>query len=184
MSGSEVENAVERVESRHTKTRRFGLATVAVAFVLGGTVAIGANVLAQSDRGDIRTPPSLIVAMKGERAFDSRTDFQGRDPGARKFRNQEGQASSLDVPVGPFIPTEAVGVVYSVTVTATEGSGYIYVDTYDEFDKVPEELAQISTAAWTESGQRVVNSGIVKTYETNTRGAPPGSFAKSCGDPE
>ncbi len=172
MSGLEAENAVERAGSRPARTRRFGLVGVVVAFVLGGTVAVGANVIAQADESDIRTPPSVIVAMKGQRAFDSRTRFPDRPPEEHKLSNRDISTRTFTVPVGGFVPPEAVGVVYSVTVTATEGSGYVSVDTYDEFAEVPEDVAEISTAAWTESGQRVVNSGIVKTYETATRGAP------------
>lgn len=150
--------------------KRIGAAGLAFGLVLGAGVAVGTHVAAQTEQSDTMTPPSLIVAMKGQRAFDSRTDLQGRDPGAEKFRNQEGPARSFDVPVGEFIPPEAVGVVYSVTVTATEGSGYVSVDTY--VPSPDEAGSEISTAAWTEPGQRVVNSGIVKTFETNTRGVP------------
>ena len=148
--------------SRSTAFKRLRMAGFAMALLVGSGVAVGAHVAAQPDDSRTMTPPSLYVAIKGIRAFDSRVDFP-------KKKLDEAQGGFV-VPVDRYesiVPSDAVGVAYNVTVTQTEGSGFIWIDPYDGTDG-----SQISTVAWTGPGQRVVNSGVTKTYIAEVRGAP------------
>ena len=142
---------------RRPGVRRLGAGGIAVLTLLGGGVAVGAAVAAQSQEAPTTTAPSRFVAIKGYRAFDSRVDYT-TDKIDDGLAVGVGEGSS-----GVSIPREAVAVAYTVTVTATEGSGFAYVDSFDFGGE-----SDISTVAWTGPGQRVVNSGIVPTFEGDT----------------
>lgn len=160
------DNLVQPKPSMSRSLKSVGVVSVVAVLLLGSGIAVGAHAVAQSEASPTMTAPSLFVAIKGQRAFDSRVDFPAR---------------KLDDPDRPFVipvngnetivPPEAVAVAYTVTVAATEGTGFVWVDPYDGNDG-----SKISTVAWTEPGQRVVNSGIVKTYDGiidgGTREAP------------
>lgn len=143
--------------SKSRSYKRLGAVVLAVSLLFGSGVAFSAQVAAQSEDSP-QTAPSLFVAIKGYRALDTRIDGPGKiDDGPITVGVFTGRGKIM-------IPPEAVAVAYTITVTATDGSGFAYVDTYGD-------QSEISTVAWTGPGQRVVNSGIVQTFEGDTDGA-------------
>ncbi|WP_420451621.1 hypothetical protein [Ilumatobacter sp.] len=137
---------------RRRAPSRVGLAALASVTMAVAGGFVGARVAAQS--APSASAPSHYVAIDGFRAYDSRTiDDRERIDSQRIIGLQRYDG------VEPRIPTEAVAVAYTVTATATEGSGYAALQGLED-----ERTEIISNLAWTGSGQREVNSGIVPTF--------------------
>lgn len=147
-----------RRPSRRRTTGRIALAAFAATSLAVGGGFVGARVAAQADPV-APTTPSNYVSIDGYRAYDSRLD-DGQKPtdGRRIVTLQRGVEGS--------IPSGAVAVAYSITVTATEGAGWAAIDGFGGVDG-----SAISTVAWTGPGQREVNSGIVPTFRGDVEGA-------------
>lgn len=157
LTAAETTGPAQSGSSKTRSFKRIGAAGLALGLVLGAGVAVGTHVRAQTEQSDTMTPPSLYVAIKGERAFDSRVDFPNQ-----KIDDVFTVAVNRNKLI---VPNNAVAIAYTVTVTATEGSGYAFIDPYDGTDG-----SEISNVAWTEPGQRVVNSGVTKTFDGSIDG--------------
>jgi len=97
--------------------------------------------------------PTAFVPVDSYGTFDTGTMGNKTRSGSIKVVYPE-----LHLVAGEAIqfPAEAVAVAYNVTVTETEGAGFLEIDT------LPLDDAETSNVNWTEDGQTVANSGITR----------------------
>ena len=131
-----------------------------VAFAGGDTAPTVAPAAAQAG------PESAFVPIAPYRTLDTRVDgdpIDADDNEANKVRLDDPVSENpLPVPVrfavdqdGSQIPDNATAVTYNVTVTETEGAGFVQIDTS------PGEPGATSTVNWTDAGETIANSGVV-----------------------
>ncbi len=142
-------------------------ALVATLAITTAGVVVGPHLgaLAQADIASdtvISTGPrTVFVPISAYRAYDSRTDPQGKidsaqagDPG----RNQRPIFAGFENQTGPdlfdSVPGNVVAVAYNVQAIQTEGRGFMHVDGFGAAD------GSASTLVWDTTGQRVSNSGV------------------------
>ncbi len=145
-------------------------ALVAAGLLVGGTVA-GTGIVAIADgspapsqtrvpeviRGDVST---VFVPIASYRTLDS------RGPSTEKFVRSVDNSLNPGLPTAHFVqfeqggdgtiqfPDEAVAVTYNVTVTETEGAGFVQIDGYGNAS------GTTSTVNWSGADQTVANSGV------------------------
>lgn len=130
-----------------------------MAFVAGGVVVGSGVIRAVTDQSQ----PSAFVAIDSYRTLDSRVAPWG----SKLVPNFAHTVKPMfDVSDGvPFqFPEGTVAVAYNLTVTETEGAGFVTIDA------LPLTEASTSNVNWSGQGQTVANSGItrVKTGDDDT----------------
>lgn len=105
---------------------------------------------------------SYFVAIDSYRTMDTRIE----SPVAKVERTKDNALGGL--PVARYVqfelngpntiefPDDAVAVTFNVTVTQTEGAGFVQIDGYSYAD------GSSSTVNWSSSGQTVANSGVAR----------------------
>ncbi len=138
----------------------------------------------------VAAEPSLFVPIEHFRADDSRTmevggvgrlTVGGNESDFIDFARREGD--SFDT---RKIPKEATAVSFNLTVTQTEGRGFLHVDS-----PIGESTSGSSTVNWTGDGQTVANSGVTIVGTTDAEavlfavvsiGGAPGASAHVIAD--
>ena len=130
------------------------LACGAVGVVVGSAV-----VGAQTEQ----TQPALFVSVDAYRTFDSRVDpwFLKVPVGSVQEVSPQYVPGQLEI---NELPAGTVAVTYNVTVTDTEGAGYVQIGA------LPLTEGSSSNVNWSEPGQTVANSGITRV-ETSDGGS-------------
>jgi len=128
-------------------TRRFSRRKL----VSAGGVAALAPMVSLSDRAQAAPLPSIVVLPQPVRVFDSRTTPASQ--GGGKLTTGSSVAVSVGTVTGPDLIAGAVFV--NVTVTDTEGRGYLVVRGSDLSGNNP--LPSTSNLNWTADGQTIAN---------------------------
>jgi hypothetical protein len=107
-------------------------------------------------------PPSQVsgfVPIAGYRTYDSRTDPD--ESGKIYIKSDRFVDAAVDLDGVERIPDEATGVTFNITVTQTEGWGYVQlVAPGTVFNEAPGTVFnETSTVNWTGDGQTIANSG-------------------------
>ncbi len=137
--------------------------SVVVAVALVGVSALGVVGAAHFSEGEpveaavpTSGTPSLFVPIDAFRTMDTRYE-----PPVSKIpitsigpvpRNPSYDHAG---PISP-VPDNATAITYNITVTETEGAGFVQVDRYSTAD------GSTSTINWTGDGQTHANSGVVQ----------------------
>ncbi len=146
-------------------------ALVTVGLVASATVA-GTNLMSSSPQTPVARAaevregvPGSFVAISSYRTMTraSRTTAGRSATSSAARRTTSSRRASRarfvqfeqDNPVGQF-PDEAIAVTYNVTVTETEGAGFVQVEGYNFAG------GETSTVNWSEAGQTIANSGVTR----------------------
>lgn len=101
--------------------------------------------------------PSAFVPIASYRAYDSRLDAD--ESGKIFVQEQRFVDVAVDLDGVERIPDEATAVSFNVTVTETEGAGFVQVSPPGN------EFGDTSTVNWTGPAQTVANGGDALMYE-------------------
>ena len=124
----------------------------------GGAAAV---LLPAAPAGAQSPPPgSLVTLLTPARLFDSRVDSPF--PGRRKLQSGE----SLGVSVGPAVEGFPSAVFVNVTITETEGAGYLVVFASDLTGERP--IPSTSNINWWMSGLTLANLALTAVGGENT----------------
>lgn len=127
------------------------LATTFTASASDGATAVVPAAAAQA------APASGFVPISSYRSYDSRL---GPDESGKIFLEEQRFVDvALDLDGNERIPDEATAVAFNVTVTQTEGAGYVQISPPGT------EFGETSTVNWTGPDQTVANGGTVLLYE-------------------
>jgi hypothetical protein len=98
--------------------------------------------------------PSWFVPVDSYRTFDSRTESHSKlsPEGVQPLY----PGYNINDPYHSYLPIDAVAVSFNVTVTETEGAGFVTLVTF------PVSEVATSNVNWTEAGQTVASGGISK----------------------
>ncbi|MFW2333645.1 hypothetical protein [Ilumatobacter sp.] len=147
-------------------------ALVTEGLVASATVA-GTNLMSSSPQTPIARAaevregvPGSFVAISSYRTMDTRLEDNSGTLGDKLGRTEDDELTAglararlvqfeQDDPVGQF-PDEAITVTYNVTVTETEGAGFVQVEGYNFAG------GETSTVNWSEAGQTIANSGVTR----------------------
>jgi hypothetical protein len=109
--------------------------------------------------------PGAFVAISSYRTMDSRIETNGTVVGQKLGRTQDDTASG-GLAQARFVqfelngsneiqfPDEAVAVTFNVTVTQTEGAGFVQIEGFGN------ATGSTSTVNWSGPGQTVANGGV------------------------
>lgn len=133
--------------------------------LIGPQIGVGANDLSGGPvSGSLIStgPRTVFVPISSYRAYDSRTDFTNGKMDAAQAgdvgRNQRPIFAGSENQTGPnlfdTVPGNVVAVTYNVQAVQTEGRGFMHVDGFFNAD------GSASTLLWSQSGERVSNSGV------------------------
>lgn len=144
-------------------------ALLGVGLLVGGSVAgpimFGASRDAPTVQAIVDGVPATFVAIASYRTMDSRVESNGTVVGAKLGRTQDGVSTE---PLARYVqfelngtneiqfPDEAVAVTFNVTVTQTEGAGFVQVEGFGFAD------GSTSTVNWSSAGQTVANGGVAR----------------------
>jgi hypothetical protein len=152
---------------RHPRrtTRTIGKATaIGTLAVVGGYLtstltasATGAATAVAPAAAAQAAPASGFVPIPSYRAYDSRLDPD--ESGKIFLEEQRFVDVALDIDGSERIPDEATAVAFNVTVTQTQGAGYV------QMSPPGTAFGDTSTVNWTGPGQTVANGGNVLLYE-------------------
>lgn len=119
--------------------------------ILGGGLAAAAIPLAGSQRASAAPSPGLVSLQTPVRVFDS------RDPASVLAGNKLGSGESVSITVSGAYQGDdlALAVFANVTVTATEGRGFLVLRPEDLSGTQP--WPSTSNVNWAESGQTLAN---------------------------
>lgn len=131
---------------------------------------LASGVIAGSAVGSVGSPAGAVSVRSAQaatfytissyRSLDTRVDL------GDKMLRAEDRIDNPDQPYALFVqfesggdgtiqfPNEAIAVSYNVTVTETEGAGFVQVDGFGN------ATGETSTVNWTGDGQTVANSGV------------------------
>ena len=127
-------------------------------------VAVGgaAAVLLPQQSAGAQTPPAgpLVALLTPVRVFDSRVDSPF--PGHRKLQSGE----SVGVSVGPAVEGFPSAVFINVTITETEGAGYLVVFASDSTGARP--IPPTSNINWSTTGVTLANLALTAVGGENT----------------
>lgn len=131
--------------------------------VIAGPMILGSSGAAPVAYAIVDGQSAYFVAIASYRTMDSREEEpvskQGRsedDPFNPGLATPRWVQFELDGPNEIQFPDEAVAVTYNVTVTDTEGAGYVQIDGFAY------ATGETSTVNWTGAGQTVANSGVAR----------------------
>ncbi len=140
---------------------------VAVATVAGTNLLSSPTETAVAQAAEVRPgTPGSFVAISSYRTMDNRFDGYAGEFGAKMGRTEDNFLGGISIPVYVQFelepggsnqiqfPDEAVAVTYNVTVTGTEGAGFVQVDGFGSAD------GSTSTVNWSEANQTIANSGV------------------------
>lgn len=138
--------------------------TVGALAVAGGYAAATINGVAASTNGAAPVPaqvdPSPVsngfVPIASYRTFDSRLDPD--ESGKIFIKEQRFVDAALDLDGVERIPDQATAVTFNVTVTDTQGWGFVQIAAPGT------GLGETSTVNWTGDGQTIANSGSTTLY--------------------
>lgn len=142
-----------------TATSLGKLALVSAMAVGGGYLAttitaVSASPIAAAPTPAQVAPPSQVsgfVPIAGYRTFDSRTDPD--ESGKIFIKSDRFVDAAVDLDGVERIPDEATAVTFNITVTQTEGWGYVQMAPSGTV------FNETSTVNWTGDGQTIANSG-------------------------
>lgn len=147
-----------------SRTRLAKAVAVGALAVGGGYAAATIGGVAASRDGVSMVPAQVaapaatngFVPISAYRTYDSRSDPD--ESGKIFIKEQRFVDAALNLQGVEQIPDEATAVTFNVTVTDTQGWGFVQV--------VPPEttLGETSTVNWTEDGQTIANSGSTTLY--------------------
>jgi hypothetical protein len=127
-------------------------------------VAVGgaATVLLPHQPAGAQTPPAgpLVALLTPVRVYDSRIDPPL--PGHRKLQSGE----SIGVSIGPAVEGFPPAVFLNVTITETEGAGYLVVYASDLTGERP--IPSTSNINWWMSGMTLANLALTAVGGENT----------------
>jgi hypothetical protein len=128
-----------------------------VCTALGGAAAV----LLPGQPASAQTPPAgpLVALLAPVRVYDSRVD--DILPGRRKLQSGD----TVVVTVSPAYQGQAAAVFVNVTVTQTEGAGYLVVFAADFSGERP--IPPTSNINWSTTGQTVANFALTAVGAEN-----------------
>ena len=130
------------------------LTSTLTASATDGTAAVAPAAAAQA------APASGFVPISSYRSYDSRVDPD--ESGKIFLEEQRFVDVALDLDGDERIPDAATAVAFNVTVTQTEGEGYVQISPPGT------AFGDTSTVNWTGPDQTVANGGSVLLYEGDT----------------
>ena len=139
-------------------TRRFSRRKLVSA---GGVVAL-APMVSFGDQAQAAPLPAVIVLPQPVRVFDSRTELPALGGG----KLEAGNSVAVSVGAVPEPDLIASAVFINVTITDTEGRGYLVVRGSDLSGEVP--LPLTSNVNWTADGQTIANFVISRVGGENS----------------
>jgi hypothetical protein len=143
------------------RTIAAGAALIGAGALIGPQLAVNAGPAATTERESIQIgPETVFVPVEAYRAYDSRTDTEGKIRASQAGdigRNQRPVFAPYENQNEPaLIPVDATAVSYTVTAVQTEGSGFLQVDGFFLAD------GNTSTIVWDGTGRRIANSGVAQ----------------------
>lgn len=133
-----------------------------VAVALAGVSSLGvmgAIHLSEGEPAAAAVPasgaPSLFVPIDAFRSMDTRIEAPVSKIPITSIGPVPRNATFGFGPISP-VPDNATAITYNVTITETEGAGYVQVDRYSTAD------GSTSTINWTGDGQTHANGGVVQ----------------------
>lgn len=131
--------------------------------LIAGPMLLGGGDAAPVAHAVIDGQSAYFVAIPAYRTMDSRVE----EPIAKLGRTADGELNSglamarfvqfeLDGAATAAFPDDAVAVTFNVTVTDTEGAGYVQIDGYSY------ATGETSTVNWSGAGLTVANGGVAR----------------------